>query len=242
VGNYRLECWTLGWDGIYSLRYHSTERALFKRQGAMLLAEEFGLEYDRAWSALELGDIYRVMGDAEAARRWFDTARPLFERLDQDMGVAFHHRGLGDLALARGDWLDAQEHHRAYLEWGESGDTWSRIYALCGLGRAELGLGRSEEARGRFHEALRLAVDSGRRDTVSMPVACLAHLAAALGRAEEAARLAAAVVDSPLTWIETREWVRPLAEETARLGDGRLEMGEVVGRLLVGEEGAVEDS
>lgn len=234
VGNYRLECWTLGWDSIYAQRYHSLERALFKRQAAMVLAEEFGLAYDRAWSALELGDIYRVMGETETARRWYDAALPQFEQQDHDMGVAFYHRGLGDLALARGDWDEAHEQYRAYLGWAATGDTWSRIYALCGVGRAEMGLGRPDPALGRFREALRLAVDSGRRDTVSLPVACLAHLAAAQGRAATAARLAAAVVNSPLTWIETRGWAAPLAGEKGRPGD--LEIGEVAGRLLAGED------
>lgn len=215
VGNLRLECWTLGWDSIYAQRYHSRERALFKRQAAMLLAEEFGLEYDKAWSALELGDIYRTMGDAVAARRWYDTALTRFEQQNHDMGRAFYRRGLGDLALGRGDWAEAHMHHLTYLDWATTGDTWSRIYALCAVGRAEIGLSRPDTALGRFREALRLAVTSARRDTVSLPVACLAHLAAAQGHAATAARLAAAVVNSPLTWIETRDWMRPLAGENA---------------------------
>jgi tetratricopeptide (TPR) repeat protein len=211
VGNYRLECWTLGWDSIYALRYHSAERALFKRQGALLLAEEFALEYDRAWSAQELGDIYRVMGEAATARHWFDTARPMFEQQAQEMGVAFHRRGLGDLALARGEWSEAHDHYSAYLEWAVGRDTWSHIYALCGASRAEIALDRREEALGRLREALHMAVGSGRLDTIPMPVAGLAHLAAAAGHAGLARRLAAAVVASPLTWIETRTWARELA-------------------------------
>ncbi len=246
VGNYRLECWTLGWDSIYAQRYHSLERALFKRQAALLLAEEFGLEYDRAWSAFELGDIYRVMGDPVAARRWYDAALPRFERQAQSMGVAFHHRGLGDLALAAGRWAEARAHHQTYLDWAVESDTWSRIYALCGLGRAEMGLGSADEALGHFRAALRLATRSGRSDTVMLPVACLAHLAAARGRAATAARLAAAVVNSPLTWIETRDWARPLADAARPLageqgsgGAGEIgdwEIGEIVERLLAAEQ------
>jgi predicted ATPase/class 3 adenylate cyclase/tetratricopeptide (TPR) repeat protein len=244
VGNFRLECWTLSWDSIYALRYHSTERALFKRQGAMVLAEEFGLDYDRAWSALEIGDVYRVMGDAAGARRWFDVALPLFQRLGDEQGVAFYRRGLGDLALARGEWAEAYEHHAAYLDWGENRDTWARIYALCGLSRAAVGLGRHDEALGRCLAALRLAVDSGRHDAEALPVACLAHLAAA-GRPALAARLAAVVVASPLAWIETREWVRPVAQAVELAGEqekeGAGEMEALVGRLLAVEGETVEE-
>lgn len=231
AGNFRLECWTLGWDSIYALRYHSAERALFKRQGALLLAEEFALEYDRAWSSQELGDIYRVMGDTAAARRWFDTARPMFEQQAQEMGIAFHRRGLGDLALARGEWTEAQDHYNAYLDWATGRDTWSHIYALCGVGRAELALGRREEALGRLRDALQMAVGSGRLDTIPMPVAGLAHLAAAAGHAQLARRLAAAVVNSPLTWIETRTWARELAGAEATAAGEANEL-EAVARQL----------
>lgn len=218
VSNFRLECWTLGWDSIYALRYHSTERALFKRQAAMLVADEFGLEYDRAWSALELGDIYRLMGDAEAARRWYGVALSRFEQQHHDMGLAFYRRGLGDLALARGDWAEAETHHRAYLDWAITGDTWSRIYALCGVGRAEMGLGRSDAALGRFREALGLAVSSARRDTESLPVACIAHLAASAGHPALAARLAEVLLASPLTWNETRQWISALTPNRREIG------------------------
>lgn len=211
VGNYRLECWTLGWDSIYAQRYHTIERALFKRQGALMLAEEFGLEYDKAWSAFELGEVYRLMGDEAAARNWYNLSHPQFEQQGQDMGLAFYQRGLGDLALGREDWAEAHERHSAYLNWANKEDTWSHIYALCGVGRAEIGLGRHDEALAHFREALQLAVSSRRRDTVSLPVACLARLAVESGHSALAGLLAAAVVASPLTWIETREWVRDIA-------------------------------
>jgi tetratricopeptide (TPR) repeat protein len=245
VGNFRLECWTLSWDSIYALRYHSTERALFKRQGAMVLAEEFGLEYDRAWSALEIGDVYRVMGDAATARRWFDAALPLFEQQGDRQGLAFHRRGLGDLALAAGEWGAAYDHHRAFLDWAESRDTWARIYALCGLGRAAVALGRPDESLARFREGLRLAVDSGRHDAEALPVAGIAHLAAALGHPALAARLAAAVVASPLAWLETREWAQPVAQAVVLAGEqgsrGAGEMASLVEKLL-GVEGETADT
>ncbi|MBP6786005.1 MAG: hypothetical protein KA170_00350 [Candidatus Promineofilum sp.] len=215
VGNFRLECWTLSWDSIYALRYHSPERALFKRQGAMVVAEQFGLDYDRAWSALELGDIYRVMGDAAAARRWFDSALPQFEQQESARGRAFYRRGLGDLALGRGTWAEAYEHHRAFLDWADGRDTWSHIYALSGVGRAATGLGKLDEALSHLRRALSLTVSGARRDTISLPVACLAHLAAAADRPALAARLAAAVAASPLTWLETRAGVRGLVGDAA---------------------------
>ncbi|MCB8935803.1 MAG: hypothetical protein H6663_10090 [Candidatus Promineofilum sp.] len=239
VGNFRLECWTLSWDSIYALRYHSLERALFKRQGAMLVAEQFGLAYDRAWSSLELGDIYRVMGDAAAARRWFDSALPQFEQQEMAQGRAFYRRGLGDLALGRGAWAKAYEHHRAFLDWADGRDTWSHIYALSGVGRAATGLGRLDEALAYLRRALSLTVSGSRRDTVSLPVACLAHLAAAAGRADLAGRLAAAVAASPLTWLETRAWVREWTGEPQQ--EAPPVMSELVGRLMAAEAETVEE-
>ncbi|WP_374685679.1 adenylate/guanylate cyclase domain-containing protein, partial [Promineifilum sp.] len=117
VGNYRLEAWTLSWDSIYALRYHSVERALAKRQAAAVVAEEFGLAYDAAWSTFELGEIQRVRGDVAAAWQWYERSLPLFEQAHEPMGAAFHRRGLGDLALLRGEWEAADGHFRAYLAW-----------------------------------------------------------------------------------------------------------------------------
>ena len=240
VGNFRLECWTLGWDSIYALRYHSVERALFKRQGALLLAEEFGLEYDKAWSAFELGEVYRVLGDETSARNWYDLSLPQFEQQGQDMGLAFYQRGLGDLALGRGDWQEAYERHNTYLSWAGSEDTWSHIYALCGVGRADMALGRPDNALTHFRDALKLAVSSRRRDTVSFPIACMAHLAAEAGHPALGGRLAAAVIASPLTWLETRAWVDKI-EGSRDLDIGGVEIEEIVNGLLAEEEKTVAD-
>ena len=99
------------------------------------------------------------------------------------------------------------------------------------MGRAELALGRREEALGRLRDALQMAVGSGRLDTIPMPVAGLAHLAAAAGHAQLARRLAAAVVNSPLTWIETRTWARELAGAEATAAGEANEL-EAVARQL----------
>ncbi len=222
VGNYRLESWTLSWDSIYALRYHSTERALFKRQAAAVIAEEFGLAYDRAWNTWEIGEIYRVRGDMAAAQQWYDSARPLFEAGSDGMGLAFWHRAQGEMSLYQGGragdgraaahYAAAADHFRAYLDWTLAArNTWSRTYALCGLGRVALAVGARDDALPHFREALALARDSGRRDLEGLPLACVAHLAAAAGHAALAARLAAVVVASPFTWLETRAWVAKMA-------------------------------
>jgi predicted ATPase/class 3 adenylate cyclase len=232
VGNYRLEVWTLSWDSIYALRYHSVERALGKRQMAAVIAEEFNLSFDEAWSAWEIGEIYRVMalvnevknpGSAMVARQWYERARPLFEQLSLDMGLAYYHRGMGDLALMRG--IEAREqnpaeatdafvaaigHFRQYLEWAELGNTWSRVYALCGLGRASMGLDQFDDALGYWRQALQLVNASHRHDLGGLPVASLAHMAAAAGRTNLAAWLSHSVFAAPHTWLETRAWVQPL--------------------------------
>lgn len=256
VGNYRLEVWTLSWDSIYALRYHSVERALGKRQAAMVIAEEFDLVYDQAWCAWEIGEIYRVMtlldegpelNRALSARQWFERARPLFEQIDDDMGLAYYHRGMGDLALMRGDelrlspgagdeaeaYVAAIAHFRNYLQWAEHGNTWSRVYALCGLGRAASGLGDLDQALAHFQQALGLVAASQRHDLEGLPIACLAHLAGRAGMDQLAGRLAAVVIASPHTWLETQAWVAPLIPEASRLDittfDG--DLGTVLRRL-----------
>ena len=237
AGNYRLEVWTLSWDSIYALRYHSTERALFKRQAAAVVAEEFGLAYDRAWNTWEIGEIYRVRGDWSAAQQWYASARPLFEANKDPMGLAFCRRAQGELELhhattaanaerAAAHLAAAAAHFQAYLEWTlDARNTWSRVFALCGLGRVALAGGDHDAARERFHEALVLTRASGRRDLEGLPLGCVAHLAAAAGHPPLATRLATTVTASPFTWLETRQWVGELAAEGSRAGAGQRTSG-----------------
>jgi predicted ATPase/class 3 adenylate cyclase len=258
VGNYRLEVWTLSWDSIYALRYHSVERALGKRQSAMIIAEEFSLVYDQAWCSWEIGEIYRVMAamngspdnnNANTARQWFERARPLFEQINDDMGLAYYHRGMGDLALIRGDellshagsidsdddFVIAISHFRNYLEWAELGNTWSRVYALCGLAKAALGLGEIVDSLDYLRQALTLVASTMRHDLEGLPVAGLAHLAHRAGEAELAAQLASAVLLSPHTWLETQNWILPLIQQ-ARQQDFSTpadDLGALIRRLAV---------
>lgn len=272
VGNYRLEVWTLSWDSIYALRYHSVERALGKRQAAMVIADEFNLLYDQAWSTWEIGEIYRVIAilnqvpDSDnviMARQWFERARPLFEQINDDMGLAYYHRGMGDLALMYGDELRARPdstdssetyvaaigNFRTYQEWAELGNTWSRVYALCGLSRAALGLGETGDALHIIRQALALVGASVRHDLEGLPLACLAHLAHQSGATELAGRLASIVSASPHTWLETRAWIKPLLGDQfqpdeppfagSRAFDG--DMGNFIRRLAALPEMSTED-
>jgi predicted ATPase/class 3 adenylate cyclase/tetratricopeptide (TPR) repeat protein len=211
VGNYRLELWTLGWDSIYSLRYGDPREALRHRLEAKAIADEFAIPYEQAWSSWELGEVYRVLGDTAAARQWFETSLPLFQRAGVDLGTGFYWRGLGDLALMAGDAEAAYAHFGRYLEIARrAGFTWSEVYALCGQARAAVDLGRLDEARAGLDEAARLAAGSHRNDLSCLPLAGRAYLAAAEGDAETAGRLAREVLDSPLSWYETRRWVEGL--------------------------------
>ncbi len=212
VGNYRLETWSLSWYSIYGLRYDSVERARQLRQEALALAEEFHNVYDHSWSSWELGEIYRVAGDHAAARHWFEQSAILFERYGQPLGIGFYHRGLGDLALAQGQYTAAINHFRRYHTIAqEQRFSWSEAYALVGLGRAALGLGRYDEVLNSFREALQLSEITGRNDISSLPLAGLAHLALATGKSDLALTLATAIQSSPFTWNETCRWMEQIA-------------------------------
>ena len=185
------------------------------------------MAYDRAWNTWEIGEIFRVRGDMAASRQWYESARPLFEANGDTMGLAFARRAQAELELYDGlhaagperaaHFSAADDHFRAYLAWTlEARNTWSRTYALCGLGRVELATGALDAALEFFREALGLARTSGRRDLEGLPLACVAHLANAAGHSALAARLAAAVIASPFSWLETRAWVAALAGQEQR--------------------------
>jgi tetratricopeptide (TPR) repeat protein len=169
---------------------------------------------DRAWAVWELGELERVAGAADVARRHFETARQLFEQTPVREGLAFYHRGLGDLAQARGDFATAWQEFEGSLELArEVHHDWAAAYACCGLGRAALGLGQHTSARERFVEALRDSRDPG---LTTMALAGLAALQAATGAFEDAVELSSFVVQHGATWNETRQQAQSVLESAAR--------------------------
>lgn len=204
-GHLRNGTAALSRESYEALRYGTIAHALQVREQTLAQAREAGDEHGLAWFTWEMGEIQRVAGDRLEARRWYDEARALFERTQDQSGRIFYHRGLGDLAFAQGDYAEAQRQFQASLEVTRRvSHEWGAAYALAGLSRAALALGQTEAARVSVLEALRKAHKTGDGGVLLVAVMRAAELLAGLGQAAAAAELAALVQGHPLAWRETR--------------------------------------
>jgi tetratricopeptide (TPR) repeat protein len=160
-----------------------------------------------------MGELYRLMGRREEARRWYEESRQTFEALDFDAGQSFYHRGVADLALSEGATATAGARFRESYDWAMRVDhPWQQAYALVGLGRTATAAGQSDEARTYFARALRLTYSTGDPGITLRGISAVAQLFGRLGDAARAAELARLVLSHPLSWREAR-----------------LEMGELLG-------------
>jgi len=199
-----------------SLRYGGFEVALDLRQRSLELAEIANDPENMAWSIWEMGDLKRVVGDFREAGDWYERAYPLFEDLDNKLGLAFYQRGLGDLALATQDYQTAREHFAKSLEYADIDQIgWLTSYALNGLGQADLGLGMMESAGNHFLQAVKKGRRSKDRGVTLVALLGLASYFAAAGNFERAFELAYLVKSHFATWNETSEAASQLLTDVA---------------------------
>ncbi|MBL8058910.1 MAG: tetratricopeptide repeat protein, partial [Anaerolineales bacterium] len=115
-GHLRNAAAALSRESYEALRYSSVAHALEVRRQTLALARTLGDEHGLAWFTWEMGEIQRVAGELDEARRWYDEAQVLFERIPDHSGQIFYHRGRGDLAAAQGDPAEAQRQFQASLD------------------------------------------------------------------------------------------------------------------------------
>ncbi|HEX6383212.1 MAG TPA: tetratricopeptide repeat protein, partial [Anaerolineae bacterium] len=210
---------TLSRESYEALRYSTIDHARETRRQTLALAREVDDTFSEAWYIWEMGEICRVAGEEEAARRWYDKAKGHFERIPDDNGAAFYHRGLGDLAHARGDYQEAQRQFRLSLELAQQmRHSWAESYAAAGLSRALLASGQPEAAREPLLTALQIARQTADTGLILLILARIADWCAATGGYERAVALAALVVNHHASWNETKAQAKVvLTAASARL-------------------------
>lgn len=219
IGNVRLIANTYHWESLFALRHSTPEHALQTRDQQLQMARRLGRVDELGWGLWELGEIQRVMGDVAAARQTYDEAMTLFDDHRDNLGVAFYHRGLADLALMQGDTATARKESTLYLRLARLGHHgWSVAYAQCQLGQAALLEGKLDEARPQLLDSVRVAHELGNRDLCLKPLTVLAQLALQRGDGNAAATLSTFVAQHPLTWWEVRQVAQRVLDEA---GDGK---------------------
>jgi predicted ATPase/DNA-binding SARP family transcriptional activator len=192
-------------ESYETARYGDLDDALRLRQRSLALSQQAGDHFTEVWDRWEMGELYRVMGRREEARRWYEASRQIFEELNFDAGQSFYHRGLADLALSEGDTATAEAHFHESYDWAVRVDhPWQGAYALVGLSRTAMAAGQPDEARKYLARGLRAGFATGDPGITLRGIAAAARLFERLGDAARAAGLAQLVLSHALSWRAAR--------------------------------------
>jgi tetratricopeptide (TPR) repeat protein len=157
---------------------------------ALTAARESDDVRGEAASEINLGAMLYVQSEFGEARRHFERAGALCERIGDGYGragalcgVAGTVRINGDPEASRPLWVGALR------LFSEVGDRRAEAYAVEGLGLCDLDQGRAEPARARFEEMLRLYQSAGNAMGEAHALRRIATVELELGRYAEALRL-----------------------------------------------------
>jgi predicted ATPase/DNA-binding SARP family transcriptional activator/predicted negative regulator of RcsB-dependent stress response len=209
TGNRRRLGTDLSWESLQASRYGRLEYALELRKQSMKIAIEVDNQNDIAWATWEMGEIYRLMGDFEQAKRYYNEAQPLFKKMHELIGLGFFHRGYGDIAITQEDWNEAREQYEQALAFLEMEKRRNRVWGLA-LIHAKLGtifvrLHSFDEAKQHFKSSLFFAQQWHTPDLYALPLVGIAALLASTGNQDEAIKVAACVANQATTWDEIKK-------------------------------------
>jgi predicted ATPase/DNA-binding SARP family transcriptional activator len=221
TGNRRLLAEILSLESREVARYGNLEIALEFGKRSLELAIEVGNQNDIAWHSWELGEVFRLMGDVEQAGNYFQEAYPSFEKIQEFIGLGFYHRGLGDIALLRGEWVEARHQYEKALVFHEKEQRSIRPWGLA-LVHARLGtllvqLGDLTEARRHLKISLSLAEESANPQLKALALVGVARLLTATGFPAQAIEIAACVARQPTTWNEVKKQAAVIQESARQI-------------------------
>ncbi len=229
IGNWRLLAEIYAWQSRALTRYGKLEDALETGKTSLELAYEISHAHDIAWHTWELGEVYRLMGDLQQARAYYQQALPFFESISDFVGLGFYHRGLADIAMMQGNWEAARQSYLQALAMQEKEQrgfrTWGLAFYHARLGMVLVQLGAFGEARQHLKTGLSLAEGWVHPDMKALPLTGVASLLVATGFPAQAIEIAACVAIQPTTWNEVKKQARAIleaAQGAVSLDEGRI--------------------
>lgn len=230
---YRIS--VLSWESMCTVRAGDLAHAWELRRACLQEAQDEGERLNIGWSMWEMGELHRLEGNWDEARRCYDESLALLKGGEFLRGELFYERGMGDLMLALGQPNQAAAHFQRSLELGEAENYyWGMSRAHIGLGHVALAVSDASAARRHFWLGLQLAMAWGMdRGLMLMAVAGLAATHLAEGDAEKALELAAFAQNHTATIAETRRILHEItAAASARLTTGARVVAEQRGQDL----------
>lgn len=230
---YRIS--VLSWESLCAVRAGDLVRAWELRRSCLQEAIDEGEHLNIGWSTWEMGELYRLEGDWEAARRCYEESLALLKGGHFVRSETFFERGMGDLELALGRSHQAARHFQRSLDLAVAENYfWGMSRAHVGLGQVELALGDAPAAWEHFRLGLSLAAEWGMdQGLMFMAVAGLAATHLAQGEADKALEMAIFAQSQAATIAETRRSLSSIiATAAASLGAAACAAAEQEGKDL----------
>lgn len=207
---------SMSWESLSVRRLGHYGAALALRQSALDLFTQIEDANGIAWSHYEFGELYRLHGDEALAWSHYETARQMFVANEMGRGLAFYHRIEGWHLLQQGSFEAAGQALKKALDLALADyHNWNVAYIKIVYGYLATAVSDYDAARGHLQEALSLTSQLANLGISLEAIAGFAHLAAQIGRPEEAAALVAFVLYHPATWHETKEAITAVSDAVA---------------------------
>lgn len=186
-------------------RHGNLEDAIRIRRHCLELIKQTGPEYQVAWNHWELGELMRLTGKPDEAAENFEFSYKVFKDFDDNVGLSFYWRGIGDILLSNDETNEAVKCFSKSIEFAHAvHHNWIAAYSSNGLGKAKLARDEIVAAQEHLMTALQLARkvhDPGIALTI---LECVSELQAKTGNAERAVLLNALVTSHFASWNETK--------------------------------------
>lgn len=193
-------------ESFENARHGDLEEALQIRRRCLEMILETGVTYQFAWNYWEMGELQRLIGDAEAASEWYERAYQIFDKEQDHVGRSYYFRGMGDLALGKQNYESARDHFSTSVDLATSANhTWMICYALSKLARAEVKLSDTRSAKKHFRDAFQYGMKTLDQGVLLVALVEYAEFCSDRGKIESAAELASLVHEHFASWHETRK-------------------------------------
>jgi predicted ATPase/DNA-binding SARP family transcriptional activator len=171
----------LGQALVFLERLEQARAALIE---ALTLYRDAGDERGETLVLLRLGAAESIAGAPESTLAWAEQALPIYERLDDTLGIARTLHYIAEALRDLGDFERSAELFARSIEIRRANGLGSGEATLHSLGDLHLDAGDMPTAERYYREALALGLQEG---DVRLGVYCLAGLACVAGRNEDAA-------------------------------------------------------
>jgi predicted ATPase/DNA-binding SARP family transcriptional activator len=205
-------------ESFEKARYGDLEEAIKIRNQCLNFIQESGPEYQLAWNMWEMGELMRLAGNITDAGDWFGRAREIFEKHQDNVGLAFYWRGVGDLELLGGDFDSARLSFEKCEHLARNAQhNWAVAYSLNGRARAELGLNDTKPAALHFAEAMTFARKVHDPGIALGILAGMAEFYAHAGKKEKAVELGFLITSHFASWNEVKAQATSLLAQMKNL-------------------------